>query len=203
MPRPRQKPSPGTHRSLHAEPAVLQLQRTRGNRHVQRIVNQRRATSGAMPVVQPKLVFGATNDKYEREADRVAQQVTTGSAQQKADVVQPMSVAHGTVITSDVNTTYSRRVAVGKRYQSPCASRWSRRWARTSTACGCTPMRKPMRSISRCRHARLRLDETSSFGVVTVALAAAAGRGLIAHELTHVVAAGWSRHRCATCHFAH
>lgn len=45
---------------------LLQLQQRRGNRAVQRAVNER---------IQPKLEVGRPNDKYEREANRVAEQV--------------------------------------------------------------------------------------------------------------------------------
>ena len=46
-------------------PALLALQQTHGNRYVQRVV------AG----IQAKLVVGQTGDKYEQEADRVAEQV--------------------------------------------------------------------------------------------------------------------------------
>lgn len=48
-------------------PALLQLQRTYGNRYVQRLV--------ARALIQPKLKVGPANDKYEQEADQIAAQV--------------------------------------------------------------------------------------------------------------------------------
>src|SRR5215469_7325657 len=51
--------------------ALLQLQCAYGNRYVQRLVG----ASSRSPV-QAKLVVGPAHDKYEREADRVAEHVT-------------------------------------------------------------------------------------------------------------------------------
>src|SRR5438093_12347802 len=52
--------------------AILQLQRTYGNRAVQRLL--------AQSSVQAKLTVGAAHDRYEDEADRVADQVMRTSA---------------------------------------------------------------------------------------------------------------------------
>ena len=54
----------GMHSALRA-PVLLALQQTHGNRYVQRVV------SG----IQAKLVVGQTGDKYEQEADQVADEV--------------------------------------------------------------------------------------------------------------------------------
>ena len=55
----------GMHTSAQRAPALLALQQTHGNRYVQRVV------SG----IQAKLVVGQPGDKYEQEADRVADEV--------------------------------------------------------------------------------------------------------------------------------
>jgi hypothetical protein len=64
---------------------VQRLSQTRGNHYVQRLVSTMRPDaqpqSGARLVIQPKLLVGAADDAYEREADRVAQQVVTAPAQ--------------------------------------------------------------------------------------------------------------------------
>jgi len=61
-----------------AGPALLRLQRLRGNRHVQRVVSHARnsspASGTAAPVIQPKLKLGRPNDRHEREADRMVAQ---------------------------------------------------------------------------------------------------------------------------------
>jgi hypothetical protein len=50
---------------------VLSLQRSIGNRAVQKMVTSSRNA----PVIQPKLEVGPVGDRYEQEADRVAAQV--------------------------------------------------------------------------------------------------------------------------------
>jgi len=58
---------------------LLYLQRTAGNQAVQRILAAERprlSSQGPVPAIQPKLEVGAVDDTYEREADRVAAQVT-------------------------------------------------------------------------------------------------------------------------------
>jgi hypothetical protein len=54
---------------------LLQLQRTHGNRYVQRLLQAPAAapTPAAAPAVQPKLRLGPAGDRYEREADRLAE----------------------------------------------------------------------------------------------------------------------------------
>src|ERR1700735_1928475 len=54
---------------------LLAVQRAYGNHHVGQVVRQARAA----PVIQAKLVVGPVGDRYEREADRVAQQVGHGA----------------------------------------------------------------------------------------------------------------------------
>src|SRR5438105_6989161 len=61
---------------------ILILQRTIGNRAVQRLLSTQAAepptaASSAPPVIQAKLMVGAANDHYEQEADRIARQVTS------------------------------------------------------------------------------------------------------------------------------
>lgn len=61
--------------------ALLQLQRLHGNRYVQEVLGYTRgrarqeAPPVTAPVVQTKLRVGPADDRYEREADRVARQV--------------------------------------------------------------------------------------------------------------------------------
>ena len=61
-----------------ASHSVLQLQRTQGNHYVQQVVGEAASQSGA-PIIQAKMTLGPTNDRYEREADRVAQHVVNNS----------------------------------------------------------------------------------------------------------------------------
>ncbi|MCB0088117.1 MAG: DUF4157 domain-containing protein [Caldilineaceae bacterium] len=71
-PQKEQEPS-SIHRVSHS---LLQLQAAYGNRYVQQIMGESHAAPTASPVIQTKLVLGPTDDPYEREADRVAQQAT-------------------------------------------------------------------------------------------------------------------------------
>jgi Domain of unknown function (DUF4157) len=65
----------GGGRLKDAGSALLQLQRGYGNRYVQRVVDQARTA----PVSQARLLLGPADDRYEREADRVAQAVVGGA----------------------------------------------------------------------------------------------------------------------------
>ncbi|HLJ98630.1 MAG TPA: DUF4157 domain-containing protein [Streptosporangiaceae bacterium] len=58
---------------------LLQLQRERGNRYVGRLIDHARAGTSAPPMIQAKLMLGPPGDRYEREADQVARQVTRGA----------------------------------------------------------------------------------------------------------------------------
>jgi hypothetical protein len=58
------------------EDSSTQLQQSLGNRVVGQLLNPRTSRTGPAPlVVQPKLMIGQPNDRYEQEADRVARQV--------------------------------------------------------------------------------------------------------------------------------
>ena len=65
----------GRGRLKGAGPALLQLQRGYGNHYVQRVVDQ--VTTA--PVSQASMLLGPADDRYEREADRVAQAVVGGA----------------------------------------------------------------------------------------------------------------------------
>src|SRR5581483_8349971 len=90
--------APGTHPALALErvkalPAaalsasdILALQRTVGNRAVQRFLSAPPAEPP--PAIQVKLVVGAANDHYEQEADRVADRVARSSAVDAAPAIQ-------------------------------------------------------------------------------------------------------------------
>jgi Domain of unknown function (DUF4157) len=82
---------------------IQALQRTIGNRGVQRLLAAQLAASStpaatARPVVQAKLMVGPAVDHYEQEADRIAQQVTSEpvsasgakSIQRQADEDEPV-----------------------------------------------------------------------------------------------------------------
>ncbi len=77
----------------HRGAVLLRLQRSHGNRFVQQVVTDGRTG----PIIQPKLVVGPAGDRHEREADRVARQITSGQAVRapgatgRAPVIQRLS----------------------------------------------------------------------------------------------------------------
>jgi len=76
----------GGGRLVRAGHALLQLQRRYGNRYVQQVVGhaRRAADPASEPVIQTELVVGPSGDRYERAADRVAQQVADHPVQRQA-----------------------------------------------------------------------------------------------------------------------
>jgi hypothetical protein len=100
---------------LHgAGSALLHLQRDYGNHYVQRVVNNARTA----PVSRARLLLGPAGDRYEREADRVAQAVIDGAiptvhrtASHPPPAVQRLSGAAGGAIPT-VHRTASHPPAV-------------------------------------------------------------------------------------------
>lgn len=169
--------------------ALLQLQRGYGNRYVQRVVDQARAA----PVIQARLLLGAAEDRYEREADRVAQQITKGRAALAPDAnsrppaVQRVGGAEGGAVDASV-----QQAIVGARgggHPLPDGLRGSMEQA-LGADFGGVRVHADTRadSISRALQARafttgqdlfFRRGEYNPFS--------SGGRHLLAHELTHVV----------------
>ncbi|MCH7653700.1 MAG: DUF4157 domain-containing protein [Chloroflexi bacterium] len=69
------------------------IQRTYGNKYVQRLVKS--VTEKRNALVQTKLTVGPAGDKYEQEADSVASQVVKGLAAEKPSPVQKQEDAVG------------------------------------------------------------------------------------------------------------
>jgi len=69
-------------RLARAGHALLQLQGQYGNRYVQQVVTHARQdpSRADAPVVQAKLVLGPADDRYEQEADRVAERAVSHAA---------------------------------------------------------------------------------------------------------------------------
>jgi hypothetical protein len=63
-----------------ARPAVSQLQRAYGNRSLARAGQAAHAAAAAAPVVQAKLVVTPADDRYEQEADRLADAALSGQS---------------------------------------------------------------------------------------------------------------------------
>ena len=101
----------GGGRLARAGAALLQLQRRHGNQYVQRVVERASQQSAtAAPVIQTKLMLGTAGDRYEREADRVAEEVvrarSRGSAGQHASsprlATQRLASAQGGAISPEI-----------------------------------------------------------------------------------------------------
>jgi len=92
-PRPGRNAAPPVSPALHSLSGILALQRTVGNRAV------RRLATGAF--LQPKLQVGPAGDPYEREADRVADEVMRNLS----PVVPREDAGEGGVRRSPVETT--------------------------------------------------------------------------------------------------
>lgn len=76
---------------------LLQLQRRHGNRYVQEVLGHpRRVSHPAVPLVRAELTVGPADDRHERAADRVAEQMMRGTAQRApgagVNVDRPLAV---------------------------------------------------------------------------------------------------------------
>jgi hypothetical protein len=109
-------------RLARAGQALLQLQRQHGNRHVQRVVEHAFRTATGAPVIQTKLVLGAAGDRYEREADRVAEEVTRDRSRRTAGqnassdglVIQRSAHAQGGAVDPEVQQGIQQARAGGR-----------------------------------------------------------------------------------------
>jgi hypothetical protein len=109
-------------RLTRAGAALLQLQRQHGNRHVQRVVDRASRTAAAVPVIQTKLMLGTVGDRYEREADRVAEEVVRARSRGTAGqnlfsprlVVQRLASAQGGAVHPEVQKGIQQARAGGQ-----------------------------------------------------------------------------------------
>jgi hypothetical protein len=168
---------------------LLQLQRSHGNRFVQLVVNHARAMrtkddAGLVPMIQTKLVLGSTDDRYEREADRVAWQITsrttshsaadgtrasaTGSAHLNLEASVNRASGRGEPLTDSVAAPMEEAFGVDFRRVRLHSDSESDELCRSISA----------RAFTSGDHIFLRRGEDAG---------APAGMHLLAHELTHVV----------------
>jgi hypothetical protein len=109
-------------RLARAGQALLQLRRQHGNRHVQQVVEHAFRTATAAPLIQTKLMVGAAGDRYEREADRVAEEVARGRSRRTAGqnassdglVVQRSARAKGGAVDPEVQQGIQQARAGGR-----------------------------------------------------------------------------------------
>ena len=157
---------------------VLDLQRTRGNRHVQRVVQ---AARGTAPAVQAKLTVGPPGDRYEREADRVAREVSgRGQGRQYAvgadarPVAGPVPGAGGAARGGQVIPEHVRapiEQAMGADFSG----------VRVHTGEGPDRLNRQLQATA------FTMGHDIFFRRGAYDTRSAAGREVLAHELTHVI----------------
>jgi hypothetical protein len=162
---------------------LLALQSAYGNHYVQQVV--RRARTG--PVIQAKLAVGPAGDRYEREADRVAQQVVHGAPRDRAATVTSRHGAEGQAVATGVVQAIQRERGRGQPLPERLRARMEQalgtdlRGVRFHNDAQADQLNWMLRSraFTAGQEVFLRRGEAD--------LSTRSGRALIAHELTHVV----------------
>jgi len=163
--------------------ALLALQHYYGNHYVQQLIRQARTG----PVIQAKLAVGPAGDHYEREADRVAQQVMHGAPRDTAVTVRSRHGAGGQAVAADVGQAIQRERGRGRSLPSPLRARMEQALAtdfrdvRLHSGAQADELNRVLRSraFTTGQDVFLRRGEAG--------LSTRSGQDLIAHELTHVV----------------
>src|ERR1700729_2532290 len=166
----------------HAGDTLLAVQRAYGNHHLWEVVRQARAA----PVIQAKLMVGPAGDRYEREADRVAQQVGHGATPDRAATVRSRRGAGGQAVATGVGQAIQRERGRG---QSLPERHRARMEQALGTDLGAVRLHTDaqadrLNSVLRSRAFTTGQDVFLRRG--EAALSTGSGRALIAHELTHV-----------------
>jgi hypothetical protein len=176
--------------------ALTQLQRQHGNRYFQQVVGiaRGRPPDRTVPQVQPKLVVGGADDRYEREADRVAHRVVGRPPAQQQTPGRHRATRH-----RDVGSALQPAIQQARGGGKPLVS----------------GLRRLMEPAFRADFSDVRVHDDTEADRLSRLLDARAfttgrdiflrsgeyrpasreGRALLAHELTHVVQQG----RAAAC----
>ncbi|HKE97528.1 MAG TPA: DUF4157 domain-containing protein [Actinomycetes bacterium] len=182
---------------------LLRLQRDHGNRYVQQVVERARRTAALPtgPPVQTKLVVGPAGDAHEREADRVAEQVMrlpAGQPRQRGEDEGAGGPAgspeHGRARGFQATDDVERRVHAARASGQPLPAAVR---ADLEPALGADLAAVRVHTgdqavrLSSDLHAQAFTSGADVFfGAGRYAPGTPAGRGLLAHELTHVVQQG-------------
>ena len=194
----------------HGVPAheLLSLQHTLGNQAVGRLLSAPHQGTTRPPAIQPKLTVGAAHDPYEQEAERVAAQVVSTPAPSQAGMAAD-GIAHAAP-PGFTNKIDRRAESLAGSFEAEPAIE-SRVAAGRD---GGSPLPDPVRMFMEPRfganfgHVRLhsggepaQLNRqlgakafTHSNHIYLGAGASADDRGLMAHELTHVVQQSGAQH---------
>jgi Domain of unknown function (DUF4157) len=208
-------------RLARAGDALLQLQRQYGNYHVQQVIGHaREATSPvAAPVVQAKLLVGPASDRYEREADRVADGAAGHAASRDPAAhrqagedkyarllgqpgIQQMHGAGGGAVDAPVAQALQRKRGAGQ--PLPAALRSSMEQAlgadfggvRVHTGARSDQLNRSLQA------AAFTSGQDIYFRRGAYSPASQQGTALLAHELTHVVQQRNLRRNTVQRHFA-
>ena len=172
--------------------ALLRLQRSHGNRFVQQVVTG--VTTA--PIIKPKLVVGPADDRHEREADRVAHQMTSGQAVRAPDatgrtpVIQRLAGIDSGPVDADVQQAV--QAARGGGQSLPDGLRSSMEQA-LGADFGGVRVHTDAQADHLNRVLRARAFTTGQdlfFRRGEYDPSSAGGREVLAHELTHVVQQG-------------
>jgi hypothetical protein len=192
----------GDGRLARAGAALLQLQRHYGNRHVQQVIDgaRRRTDRPAAPARQTKLMVGPADDDHEREADRVAEQVTRLPAvrlQREEDTAGVRAGpgpqhpgARAFEAADDVERTMHAVRTSGRPMPAPLQQEFETTFGADFGAVRIHTGDQAVR-LSHDLHAQAFTQGSDVFfGAGRYAPGTPAGRRLLAHELTHVVQQG-------------
>jgi hypothetical protein len=184
---------------------LLELHRTSGRRYVQRLIDRSRQAAEplAAPALKTRLVVGPANDDHEREADRLAEQVTRRPAVQRPRPEEDSSGGR-----AEPNPRHSRargfEVADARSRTTPAARMSGRSLpaslkeefeAEFEADFGAVRVHTGGRAARLSRGLQAQAFTHGSdvyFGAGMYAPGTPAGRRLLAHELTHVVQQGWA-----------
>lgn len=191
---------------------ILQLQRAAGNRAVSSIVQQRTQTG----TIQPKLMVGPANDRYEREADETASRVmrmqTPAVARRRSDeetaqrqslpgqLVQREGKSSADGFAADKNFTrqLSASKSGGKSLPSDTRSFMESRFnadfggVRVHTGDSASQLNHDIQAKAFTHGSNIYFNQGA------YSPGSNSGKELLAHELTHVVQQGAAVQRTAT-----
>ena len=174
--------------SIQRAPALLALQRTHGNRYMQRVV------SG----IQAKLTVGQPGDIYEQEADRVADEVMrmaepgvqrqVESEEEEDEEIQAKQLPSQThEIVSDVETSINSIRGGGQPLPEPTRAFFESRFGYDFSQVRVHTDAKAADTARAVNARAFTRGHDVVFGAGQYAPGTTAGQRLLAHELTHVV----------------
>ena len=183
----------GVHTAQRA-PVLLALQQTHGNRYVQRVV----------AVIQAKLAVGQPGDKYEQEADRVAEQVMRMPEPQVRRQVEPeeeeeellQAKSMGDVTpegTHDLESQITMIRGGGKSLSESERAFFEPRFGADFGQVRVHTGTQAAESAQALNARAYTMGHDVVFGAGQYVPGTGVGRRLMAHELTHVVQQGATR----------